>query len=146
LGVKNAFARIVSRAEYDEGLYHDVRHRFASRDLSPAAARKLVEKAVEYARRLGLPAHPDYNVAKLIFGSIDPNECTEEFEFGHNGKPYFVAGPHDSPDRCRQIVNALERTCGLGGYHYTIPVPRSNPIGPRSRTPIEALDEWGDES
>jgi hypothetical protein len=89
-----------------------------------------VETAVAYARNLGLPPHPDYHEAKLIFGSIDPAECMEEFEFGQNGKPYFFAGPHDTPERCRQILNALERSCGPGGFDFTMPFSGSTPILP----------------
>ncbi len=38
------------------------------------------------------------------------------------GKPHFVAGPDDNPLRCSEILYRLERHCGQGGYHYTIPL------------------------
>jgi hypothetical protein len=150
LGVKNAFGKILSRQEYDSSIFRKMHSEYASRDLSPAAARKLVEAAVEYARSLGLPPHPDYHVAKLIFGSIDPAECTEEFEFGQDGKPLFVAGPYDTPERSQQILNALERSCGPGGYHYTIPFAGSTPILPGGQViqmlgPDEEMDDDFDE-
>jgi hypothetical protein len=122
LGVKDAMADIVSRYDYDTRIAHKMRSEFGSKDMSPAAACELVDAAVDYARSLGISPHPDYHRAKLIFGAINPAECSEQFEFGKDGKPLFIAGPYDSPQRCRQILANLERTCGPGGFHYVMPL------------------------
>src|SRR6202011_808535 len=103
------------------------RSTYTTKEMPPAAVRKLVEGAVEYARALGLPPHPDYHKAKLIFGTIDPGESKEEFEFGKDGKPFFMAGPNDTPERCRRILKTLEQSCGLDGFHYMIPFPEVHP-------------------
>src|SRR5262245_37596047 len=65
LGVKNVAIGIVSQAEYD----WRIRGKICSADgdvlnLSPSAARKLVESAVEYAKGLGLAPHRDYRTGK----------------------------------------------------------------------------------
>jgi hypothetical protein len=128
LGVKDAMSNIISRYEYDSRFssYHLP---YKTTDMEPAAARKLVEGAVEYARELGFPPHPDYQRARLIFGDIDPNQSQEEFTYGMDGKPHFMSGPYDTPQRCRHIINTLERTCGRGNYHFTIGVPDALPEG-----------------
>ena len=41
-------------------------------------------------------------MAKLILGGIDSGACTEEYEYGKDGKPLFLAGPHDSPAKLRR--------------------------------------------
>jgi hypothetical protein len=120
LGVKNALADITGRFTYESKYMNDLRGR--GRKMAPEAARKLVESAVEYARRLGFAPHADYHKARPIFGDIDASTCTEEFEFGKDGKPFFIAGPHDSPQRCREIMNTLRMSCGPGGSHFLIPV------------------------
>src|SRR5207247_285048 len=120
--VKDAMVDIITRYDYDTRIVRKMRAECPSEELSPEAARKLVEGAVEYARGLGLPPHPDFQRAKLIFGAIDPAECMQEFKFGKDGKPCFIAGPYDSPQRCRQIMNALERSCGPEGYHFVAPM------------------------
>jgi hypothetical protein len=74
---------------------------------------------------LGLPPHRDYVKAKRIFGDIDPSACSEEFIYGKDGEPCFIAGPHDGPGRCRQIIEALTASCGPGGFRYILPVSRS---------------------
>jgi hypothetical protein len=130
LGVKDAFARILNRAEYDSTLVRKVRSKFPTTDVSPAKARKIVEAAVEYASGLGFPPPADYQVAKLIFGDIDAGECTEEFEFGKNGKPLFINGPNDTIERCNLIQKTLERTQGPGGFEFIIRLGPKGAIKP----------------
>jgi hypothetical protein len=119
--VKDAFAQIVGRSEYEARFVREMRSQCPVRDVSFAYARKLVEDAVAYADNLGLHPHPDYRAARLIFGDVDPGECKETFEFGQNGKPFFVAGPNDTPERCRQVLATLVERCGVGNFHYMIP-------------------------
>ena len=59
-------------------------------------------------------------------------------EFGHDGKPYFISGPHDSPSRCQQIIKTLERSCGQGNYHFLAQ------ISPASVLPIEDPESFDD--
>jgi hypothetical protein len=97
------------------------------RDMTPAAVRKLVEGAVAYARGFGFAPHPDYYKACPIFGDIDAAACTEQFEFGKDGKPFFIAGPNETPERCRRIMQILERSCGPGGSTFLIPMDPNDP-------------------
>jgi hypothetical protein len=128
LGVKDVIADVRGGAAYDEWMVEKIRPRFKREPITPAAARKLVEGAVEYARGLGLPPHPDYGKTKLIFGDIDAASCPDVFEYGKDGKPFFVAGPFDTPEKCRRILAALEKSCGPGGYDYLIPIKGSDEI------------------
>ena len=130
LGVKNALADVTSQSTYDQEIARKMRSEFTSKELPPAAARKLIESAVEYARSLGFSPHTDYHKAKLIFGDIDAGQCTEGFEFGKDDKPLFIAGPHDSPERCRQIMKTLTESCGQGGFDYLIPLTDPSKIFP----------------
>jgi hypothetical protein len=54
--------------------------------------------------------------------SEEEGSCSEEFVYGQDGKPYFVAGPYDSPWRCRQIIRTLTDRCGPDGFHYLMPL------------------------
>ena len=120
LGVKNAFMNIVPHARYAD-LYGRIIRQDETVEMQPECARKLIEGAVEYADKLGFSPHPDYQTAKLIFGNIDVEACHEEFTFGKDGKPFFVAGPYDSPAHCEQIIRTLHDRCGLGRYHFVMP-------------------------
>ncbi len=127
LGVKDVFMNIAPRAKYDRELYGKLAGRYTLIPLKPQCARKLVEGAVRYALDVGLPPHADYHTARLIFGAICAEDCTEEYVFGKDGKPLFFAGPHDSPAKCEQIIRMLHNHCGQGGYHFVVGGPL--PVG-----------------
>ena len=108
LGVKNALFKIFEGAEYPAFLdrIRDGPGGALVRQ-EPAYARKLVEDAAAYARNLGFEPHPDYRIAGLIFGDIDPAECPVDFSFGLNGRPMYIEGPDDSPAMQRRILKQL---------------------------------------
>jgi hypothetical protein len=132
LGVKNVIMDVMGRFSYDSKFRQVPGGMGAKQPVSPAKARKFVEDAVAYARAAGLPPHADYASAARIFGDINPADCTETFEFGQHGKPHFIAGPHDTPQRCRRILAALEHACGPDGFNYTMPLAGGHEMLPDS--------------
>lgn len=121
LGVKDAFMLIGTRAQYNEKFLEGWIRQEKTIKMRPACARKLIEGAVQYAEDLGFSPHADYRDAKRIFGELDVEDCRKEFTFGKDGKPFFVAGPYDSPARCERIIRTLDQHCGPGHYHYLMP-------------------------
>jgi hypothetical protein len=122
LGVKDAFGNLVSRGEYGK-FYRQFSEKHPTTALAPADARRLIEDAVAYARQFGIEPHPDYHRVKGIFAGIDSAASTRPFHFGgKDGKPHFIAGPYDSPSRCRQVMSLLQEHCGSDGFHYTVPL------------------------
>ena len=122
LGAKNAYFRVVTSTGYQETL-RSINTNERLQKIHLVCARKLVEDCVDYAKALGFDPHPDYEVAKPIFGDIDPAECSEIYTFGQDGQPCFIAGPNDSPQRCKKIMNTLEKSCSPDGFHYIIGMP-----------------------
>ncbi len=122
LGVKDVFMNIGPQSGYEQGVYRKITDEYTTVPLKPECLRKLVEGAVEYALGFGLPPHPDYRTARMIFGDIRAEACTERYVYGKDGKPYFMAGPYDGPAKCQQIIRALENHCGPKGYHFLMPV------------------------
>ncbi|MEW6365575.1 MAG: hypothetical protein AB1714_13185 [Acidobacteriota bacterium] len=122
LGVKSALVAVTSPADYRE----KVSAMSANEVLEPVAPeylRRLVEEAVEYAGGLGIPPHPDYREAAALFGNIDATACDETFEFGYQGKPMFVNGPHDSPAFCNRVLQTLRERLGDDGFHFMLGGP-----------------------
>ena len=118
LGVKDAFGGITSRYDFETRL-----ERGSRRDLvSPGTLRHLVESALAYAGQFGLAPHPDYFKAAPIFGDIDSSAPERTWEFGKDGKPFFISGPNDTPARCRQIMAALGGSEGPDGFDYLMQV------------------------
>lgn len=121
LGVKQAYYMRASGEEYERRLHRsfgDPGSRAVA--ITPACARKRVEAAVAYARKAGLEPHPDYRQAQRVFGGINPDECTEEFTFGNQGKPFYIQSPNDSPAFTQHVLQQLQRHYGEGGFDYLI--------------------------
>ena len=152
LGIKDAgFHCFNSIADYRESLLNRL---FPNGDpvrMAAAAARKLAEDAISYARGLGFSPGSDYKKASRVFGGIAKADCNEEFIFGKDGKPLYIQGPSDSPARVEKILRALEARCGEGGYHYIVAADDFEPLdgeeencenantGPGGRPGLEAM-------
>lgn len=141
LGVKDVLLEVASRSRYDWEVCDKLFRDREIVNLEPEEARKLVEGAVEYARELGFPPHRDYLKARRIFGDVDASACTDQFAYGKDGKPYFVAGPYDSASRCRRIISTLTDRCGPDGFHYMMPLSEAGTVPTGAR--ILAIDEDG---
>ncbi len=120
LGVKNAHAEILPRVSYDSKYVQKISKEMALHDAPPAEARKFVEQAIAYAHDLGFQPHPDYERARILFGDIDPKQSDATFEFGKDGKPFYISGPHDSTERSRQVLAILNHSRGPGGFEYIV--------------------------
>jgi len=117
LGVKSAFANpSITAEQYKQRLVSWQPTKQIP--FGAPCAVKLILGALEYARELGFKPDPDYFYSREIFGDIDPAGCEETFEYGMDGKPFYVPGPHDNPDR---IVNHLTKKLGSDGYRFMMP-------------------------
>ncbi len=81
-----------------------------------ALAQHLVLGAVEYARGLGFKPHQDFLQARRLLGAWD-GQCS--ITFGRDGKPNYMNGPNDDPQR---VLATLLRTVGRDGFHYTVSI------------------------
>jgi hypothetical protein len=119
LGVKNAFFAILTRDEYAKRLSN-----WSAKEnlqpMPPACLRKLVEGGVAYAHELGFSPHVDYAVARLIFGDVQSAACPTRFEYGHDGKPLYVSGPHETASQVRSIIEQLQRRLGTGNFDFLV--------------------------
>nr|VFJ62705.1 MAG: hypothetical protein BECKFM1743C_GA0114222_103243 [Candidatus Kentron sp. FM]VFJ63147.1 MAG: hypothetical protein BECKFM1743A_GA0114220_103253 [Candidatus Kentron sp. FM]VFK14581.1 MAG: hypothetical protein BECKFM1743B_GA0114221_103283 [Candidatus Kentron sp. FM] len=131
LGVKDAFFRVMSEHEYEHKLKAGMIARHKGQEFEKmhvACVKKLVDGAIEYAARLGFSPHPDYRKAEGIFDGIDAEACPVHYEYGNDGKPFYIRGPNESIKRARQIVEQLAKTCGEGNFDYIIPMDELPPI------------------
>jgi hypothetical protein len=135
LGVKDAgFYPFHSITDYQEGLLGRLFPDGTSVRMTPEAARKLMEDAISYARGFGFSPSADFKKASRVFGGITTVDCTEQFVFGKDGKPFYIQGPSESPGQVERILRALEAKCGEGGYNYTIAGYNSEPFEEQAET------------
>lgn len=121
-GVKDALYRISPLDAYQSLIYNKIHYELGFVNLPPESGRKLVEGAVDFALKCGLEPHPDYVLAWSLFGDIDPSLSTDQFVYGKNGKPLFVPGPYDSPQKCGRIMDLLMKNRGPGDFDYLVPL------------------------
>lgn len=124
LGVKNCFVKVLNEENYPSFL-EEVNRQGILKKIHPTCARKLIEEAGKYAADLGFSPHKDYQEAKRIFGDIDSVACPRSFQFGKDGKPFYIAGPYDKPSFVKNVANKLAKKCGPDGFHYLTPVDDS---------------------
>lgn len=116
LGVKNAMGPDETD---DRGLRSLADIVFSAYSAPPVGApidliRDLVLGAAEYAQGLGFSPHPDFERARPHLG---PWEGPSAITFGCDGRPHYINGPGDDPDR---VLRTLRRTIGDGGFHHTV--------------------------
>lgn len=121
LGVKNCFFTILPPGVYARRIANLV-EKEGLESAMPACVVKLIQGAVAYAEGLGLHAHRDYFSVKAFLGSIDPTPCPKEFEFGKDGKPFYISGPHETQADSERIIATLTRKLGPKGFHYMVGV------------------------
>jgi len=97
------------------------------RDISPALAHELIHGSVEYAAQFGFQPHRDFKHSKSLLDPPDLHPRSGKVKFGKEGKPFFVAGPHDN---VAAITRQLSRSAGEGNYHFLMPLasPADNPL------------------
>ncbi|MGA3363193.1 MAG: helix-turn-helix domain-containing protein [Solirubrobacteraceae bacterium] len=112
LGVKNVIGPTKMRRA---DLSDFVSRYFAAFPEPPLAApielaQHLVFGSVAFAARLGFLPHPDFAAARGHLGELyEPCAIT----FGRNGRPLYVAGPHDDPIA---VMETLAATVGVEGF------------------------------
>ncbi|HEY0753962.1 MAG TPA: hypothetical protein VGD98_08390 [Ktedonobacteraceae bacterium] len=85
----------------------------------PELAHQMIYASIDYAAQFGFEPERDFALTKNIL--IPRGELPEPYKltFGKDGKPFYIAGPHDNPAR---ILRQLEKTVGEGNYDYLMPV------------------------
>ncbi len=120
LGLKNTLAHAgVPPSEYRheirEGLYRGMK----SKDCPPELAHQMIYASIEYAQQFGFSPEKDFALNQYVLEPRGELDEPYNITFGSNGKPLFIAGPHDNVNR---IIRQLEKTAGPGNFDYIAPM------------------------
>jgi hypothetical protein len=117
LGLKECIVSEELSARDYEGLVESTTELVELEPSSAARARKLLQTAQRYASDLGFRTPPDCAAALALFGDADPATCTEPFECGADGMPFYDPGLDDD---VREVLRRLEERCGVRGFQYLV--------------------------
>lgn len=120
LGLKNSLAHAGFpasdyRRDIREGLYRDTK----SKDCPPELAHQMIYQAIDYAQQFGFSPEKDFALNQYVLEPRGELDEPYNITFGSNGKPLFIAGPHDNAAR---IIRQLEKTAGPGNFNYVAPI------------------------
>lgn len=119
LGVKDAMGpRKVKTTDYPLMRENAYAHTMddSYRVISLEQAQSVIYGAVDYAKRLGLDPHQDFERAKQNLGPRMDDLTRHEFG-KKNGRPYYFAGPYDDAGK---ILAKLRENVGEGKFDYTV--------------------------
>ena len=143
-GVKNAIYTLVSDAK-QHSVLSEIFGDLGEHEVQPGEARHLVESAVAYAGRHGLLPHRDYRKACRVFGGLSPIPPKVPWQFGKDGQPLYVQGPHDSPAFIENMMRNLHAHTG-NKFDYILEIDAVEQLAqrgielPNSRSLIESLN------
>lgn len=119
LGVKDAFVRVFdSLLDYLE-FVDDLSALQTMERIDFDLAAKIVAEGIAWAERFGFQPHRDYALAAPYLAGAHPEECHQQITPGKDGKPLYIAGPHDNVPR---ILARLDHAVGRGNYHALTPI------------------------
>jgi yecA family protein len=145
LGIKDAyFLEDLSAEEWTELVEERLPERIRE-TFHPACARKLVEGALAYAETLGFAPARDFRKARRVLGGIDESACPIEFKFGRDGRPCYVQGADDSPERVDRVMAMLEARVGAGAFDTILTEDQDDEV-PESDAREWLMDFFSDES
>ncbi|MFZ4537386.1 hypothetical protein [Propionivibrio sp.] len=121
LGVKNVVQSVMSAEQFAVlKMQLERSHNSGFIPMPPPKARKLLEELVAWSRNLGFEPAADYGDAVRILNDTPLDDSSLAFEFGAQGKPFYIAGPRDSLAKSKRIIDQLAKKCGEGGFEYMI--------------------------
>ena len=120
LGLKNTFANAnFSRTRYRNEIYNRMSQRQEMKECSVELAHQMIYEAIDYAAQFGFQPEKDFANSQYMLAPRGELEEPYHLTFGKDGKPFFIAGPHDN---VTSILRQLDKTAGSGNYHFIAPI------------------------
>jgi len=120
LGLKNTFANAgFSRTRYENEVRGRIFRGVPPEECPVELAHQMIYASIEYAARFGFQPEKDFALSQYLLVPRGELEEPYQLTFGKNGKPFFIAGPHDNSAR---ILKQLEKTVGPGNYDFLAPL------------------------
>jgi hypothetical protein len=84
--------------------------------VDPCDARKLLRDLAAWSQSIGFPPHRDFAAVERIFGDVSADASEVGFQFGRDGKPFYMPGPFESATLIRRRIEQLQKHLGDDGF------------------------------
>jgi len=112
LGIKDVCFRSAG-AETFESMMATVNETTPMAPVDPSYARKLLRDAAAWAASIGFAPHRDFAAVEQLFGDVSADASDATFQFGREGKPFYVSGPSESPAQVSYRIEQLGNGLGI---------------------------------
>jgi hypothetical protein len=116
LGIKDVTFELVG-GEYFQFYMDTMDQASPMVSVDPSYARKLLRDLAEWSRSLGFAPHRDFTTVERVFGDVNAEASDAVFQFGRDGKPFYVPGPNDSASLIRRRMEHLQKHLGDDGFN-----------------------------
>ncbi len=127
LGIKDVFVRDLTSEELATFVGAMVEADSQIAEVDPTYARKLVRSAAGWAATIGFKPPRDFLDIEQIFGEVDAAACDTAFDFGRNGRPFYIPGPSETPAQIRQRLQRLRSRLGDDGFEFALGLEDDEP-------------------
>jgi hypothetical protein len=86
--------------------------------VDPSYARKLLRDLAAWSHSIGFSRHPDFAAVERIFGDVSADASDAVFQFGCDGKPFYIPGPSDTAPLIRSRIAQLQKHLGEDGFGF----------------------------
>jgi len=117
LGIKDAAFRTIAGSDFDEYIAA-ANLPVPAVPVDPGIARKLLREVATWSESIGFAPHRDFAVIEQLFGDASAAACDAAFQFGRDGKPFYMASPSETPAQVRHRIEQLRARLGNGGFHF----------------------------
>jgi hypothetical protein len=84
--------------------------------VEPSYARKLLRDLAAWAQSIGFAPHRDFATVEPLFGEVSADASDAVFQFGHDGKPFYIPGPSEPPSLVQRRIAHLREVLGNDGF------------------------------
>lgn len=118
LGLKNTYSIFNKSAfEYEEIIGSMFATHGGKQLIDYTLAHNVIYGGIAYAEDLGFKPEKDWATSQFILEEDTEDIELIELEFGKNGKPFFINGPHDNIGK---VVSRLENSVGKGNFEVLL--------------------------
>jgi hypothetical protein len=119
LGVKDVMFRSIGADEFADyvamaGLVEPLK------PVDPRHARKFLRELVGWSRAIGFSPHPEFAAVEPIFGDVNADACDRVFQFGRDGKPFYIPSESETPAQVSLRLKQLRSRLGEDGFGIEI--------------------------